>query len=139
MSKHFNVSLFPMFNYNKKELQVVSWLLLIAFKEACAKKVVFFTWDTLFHPIFFKFLGFQMSKHFNVSLFPMSKYNNKEPQVVSWLLLIDFKDAFAKKVFCSHGTHYFILSYLSFLASNCPNTSMFLYFPCLTIIRKSCR
>ena len=108
-----------MSKYNNKELQVVSWLLLIAFKEACAKKVVFFTWDTLFHPIFFKFLGFQMSKHFNVSLFPMSNYNKKELQVVSWLLLIVFKEACAKKVVFSHETHYFILSYLSFLASNC--------------------
>jgi len=88
MSNHFNVSLFSMSKYNKKELQLVSWLILIFKKEDYVRKVVFSHGDALFHPILFKFLRFQMSNHFIVSLFPMSKYNNKELQLVSLLILI---------------------------------------------------
>ena len=88
MSNHFNVSLFPRSKYNKKELQPVSWLIIIFKKEDYVKKVVFSQGDALFHPLLFKFLGFQMSNHFNVSLVLRSKYNIKELQPVSWLILI---------------------------------------------------
>jgi hypothetical protein len=81
-----------------KEPQLGSWSILIFFKEAFAKKVAFFTRNTLLHRVFFKLLCFQMSNHFSSSFLHWSNYNNKEPQLGSWSILIFFKEAFAKKV-----------------------------------------
>jgi len=66
-------------------LQLVSWLILIIQRDL-SKKAPILQENALYHPILFKFMCFKMSNGFNVSLFPMSKYQNKEPQLVSWLI-----------------------------------------------------
>ena len=128
MSNQFNFSLWLRSNYNNKNIQLVSWLLFIFFEEVFVKKLLFLQGGALIPPLLFKFLSFLMCKQFNVSLFSRSKYNNKDLQLVSWLvLIIFFKEDFQKNLLFSQGDaliHPLLFKFLCILMCNQFNVSL---------------
>ena len=65
--------MFPSSKYINKELELVSCLILIVFKEVFVNKALSLQGDELIHPILFKLFCFLLSNQFNCSWFFRSK------------------------------------------------------------------
>ena len=103
----------------------ISWLLSFLFKKDFIIMLLFTKGVIRNHPFFIKFLCWVMSCLFNFSLFPRSKSNNKQYQLIFWNQFSFLKENFFKMLPFLQG--------VTWIHPLCPICSIFPCFPSLSM------